>query len=215
MKRLLLISSVLVVMMCNIVFAAEFSIRKIDWSDTPEQVKEKLDVLGEYTFLSKIDEGAVTNFTTVFGPDENLNADTDNDYKELSDEEKSFSWGTAHMMRVREFKLEISNKLFEGNGEIRIYTTERTRELLGYSVYLPYRTKLNKINTNKQIKIHGNPDKLLGEYENKTIKWKKNGEIEYLNETDYSVTISIVNLDRLKKHAKKVKKEAKKEGIIK
>jgi len=69
MKRLLLISSVLVVMMCNVVFAASnFSFAKIEWTDSPEQMKQKIEEWGVMGECTKLTGPSPATYAEIFYP---------------------------------------------------------------------------------------------------------------------------------------------------
>lgn len=225
MKKLLLISSVLVVMMCNVVFAgSNFSFAKIEWTDTPEQMKQKIvdsKALGECIESNgPFRETYVNIFTSIDFIFENSMED-EKIIEDLDKEQIPFifcMYRTA--VQSNEYKFRVKNYRTEEPNILRVFYSEDRKEVLGYGIVFNFaandRNNLKVLKTSR-VEKHGKPDKILheGSEYSETYKWEDGGELLYVNNTPYNTSVLLVNMNTLKKHIKRIKKKAKKEGIIK
>lgn len=237
MKKLLLISSVLVVMMFNIVSAAEFNTCGIEWTDTPDQIKEKLinaKVLGKYS--PSISEGPFqATYYEIVAPyclDSSTNhLKGEKILEEVAEEQKVFYY-MSYYTNIYTNRIELrKDPMKDENGrpkyleptQAEIFYSKDTNEVFGYALniyWLISTPNTEKEFTKSRIKKYGPPTKIINEgseyYE--TYKWEKNGELLYIAEDTGSsghTTMVFVNVDKLRKHIKRIKKKAKKEGVIK
>lgn len=235
MKRLLLISSVLVVMMCSTINCFGFSYGGIKWSDTPDQIIEKLVNL---KYLGKVNEGSkepiYATYPDIFSSIDSASSVLKEDefleemYKEGSD--LIGPLGNPQYMGIMISEIYLSKSdmpIYYDTSEaniVKMFYSRETKEVFGYTLVLPSSgtegsEKRPVLDSAK--KSFGKPNKIFNEGSSskyfEMYRWEKDGEIIYISEVpgQYSyVTMIFVNLNNLRKHIKSIKKRAKKREYI-